>query len=369
VGGELRTFPEEPQFEDQFDHFQPSFIVSPEFRYTSSDGKHRFSFIPFARVDGQDNDRSHADVREAYWRATTGDWEFLIGLNSVFWGVAESRHLVNVINQIDSLEDIDEEDFLGQPMATAAVQKDWGRFGLFLLPGFRERPFPDVEGRIRPPLPVIDEASEYESGAEEWHLDTAVRYSHVLGDWDLGFSYFYGTGREPRLRLKSDPARLVPFYDLIHQWGLDVQYTREAWLFKFEGMVREGQGDSFGAFVGGFEYTFYQILGSAKDLGVLGELLIDDRDPGKAPPTPMDNDLFLGSRLTFNDVQDTNVLAGGVIDLEDGTTALFVEAERRIGEHFKFELEYRGFLNVDSRNVLSAFEKDDFINLLLSYYY
>lgn len=369
VHAELRTFPEEPQFRDQFDHFQASLAINPEFRYTSSNEKHQFSFIPFARIDSEDNDRSHFDIREAYWRGITGDWEFLVGINSVFWGVTESRHLVNIINQIDQLEDIDEEDFLGQPMVKVATQRDWGQLSLFILPGFRERPFPDIDGRLRAPLPVIDEASEYESGAEEWHVDTAVRYSHFIGDWDLGLSYFYGTSREPRLIMKSNPNRLVPFYDLIHQWGLDVQYTREAWLFKFEGIIRDGQGDTFVAFVGGVEYTFYQILESPKDLGVLVELLIDDREMDKAPQTPMDNDLFFGSRLAFNDVQDTSALIGGVVDLEDGSTGLSLEAERRIGQHFKFELETRWFLNIDSDNVLAPFEKDDFINLRFSFFY
>ncbi len=57
------------------------------------------------------------------------EWEILAGLNKVFWGVAESRHQV---------EDIDEEDKLGQPMLNLTTLRDWGTVSLFILPGFSE---------------------------------------------------------------------------------------------------------------------------------------------------------------------------------------------------------------------------------------
>ena len=62
-------------------------------------------------------------------------------------------------------------------------------------------------------------------------------------------------------------AALLP----IHQLGADVQYTREAWLWKLEAIGREGQGDTFAALVGGLEYTFYQVGKSAADVGLLAE--------------------------------------------------------------------------------------------------
>ncbi len=46
-------------------------------------------------------------------------------------------------------------------------------------------------------------------------------------------------------------SRLEPRYDLIHQGGLDLQYTQDAWLWKLEAIVREGQGGVFAAAVGG----------------------------------------------------------------------------------------------------------------------
>ncbi|MEE8544818.1 MAG: hypothetical protein V3T29_03305, partial [Alphaproteobacteria bacterium] len=162
---------------------------------------------------------------------------------------------------------------------------------------------------------------------------------------------------------------LIPFYDQIHQVGVDVQYTTGAWLWKFEGLAREGQGEPFGAFVGGFEYTLYQIFESDADLGLLSELLYDGRDPGGAPPTAFDNDLFLGARLALNDVQDTSVLGGTVIDLVDGTTSFRVEAERRLGDAWKLGVEIQFVAHAAADNLLATLDQDGFILLRLSWFY
>ena len=369
VGAEGRAFVHDPQFRSQFEGVQPSLIVNPELSYDTEDGRHQFSLVPFLRLDARDEERTHVDVREAYWRYVGDDWEVLIGLDTVFWGVTESRHLVNVINQIDQVEDIDEEDFLGQPMVNLAVQRDWGRLDLFALPGFRERPFPGKDGRLRTALPVDDDAAEFESELEQLHVDAAIRYSHFIGDWDIGAYYFYGTGREPRLVPSADGTRLEPRYDLINQVGLDIQYTSDAWLWKFEGIVREGQGDTFAAAVGGFEYSFFQVFETAADIGILAEYLYDGRDDVNAPVAPLDNDVFVGTRLALNDVQDTTALVGAVIDIENQSTLLFIEVERRIGDNWKIELESRWFLAVDRGDPLASFQDDDFVLLRLSRFF
>ena len=370
VGGELRYFPDEGQYAGQFDHWQPSLLTSPEFRWRM-ENKDRVTITPFFRVDGQDDKRTHFDLREAYWRRRGEQWDVTVGLDRVFWGVTESRHLINIINSIDGVEDVDEEDFLGQPMVNFATQRDWGNLSLFVLPGFRERTFAGVDGRPRPPLPIAGNNAEYESGAEEWHVDYAARYSHVLGDWDVGTYLFWGTTRDPRLMPNATFTRLIPFYDIITQWGVDIQYTREAWLWKFEGIVREGQGDTFGAFVGGFEYTFYQVNESAADLGVLVEYLHDGREKtgGAAPSVLGDDDVFVGTRYAWNDPQNTSILAGGIIDASDQSTAALVEFETRLGTNWTIAAEARLFINADDNKVMQAFEDDSFINVSLNRFF
>lgn len=367
ISYEARWFPNSAQFPEQLHGVQNSIAIEPEWIFENGD--HQFSFIPFARIDSRDNDRTHGDIREAYWLYIQDNWELLIGFNREFWGVTESRHLINVLNQIDTVENIDEEDYLGQAMINLAIQKDYGRFSFYVLPLFRERTFAGEDGRLRSALIVDEDEADYDSSAEQWHTDFALRYSHYFGDWDIGASYFYGTGREPILRVNESGTRLIPHYDIINQFGLDIQYTNEEWLWKFEGLIREGQGDTFAATVFGFEYTFFQFRESDADLGVLIEHLYDDRDESDAPITALENDLFLGMRYTFNDIQDTSFLAGMITDLEDESYSMRLEAERRIGDSFKLELEGQLFTNSRDTSVTSAFRKDDFIQLSISKYF
>ena len=367
AGVEARWFTNDAQFSEQFNGAQNSLILEPEWIYEKDN--YQISFVPFARIDSRDNDRTHADIREAYWLYIEDDWELLIGANREFWGVTESRHLVNILNQVDQVENIDEEDYLGQAMINLSLQKDYGRFSFYVLPLFRERTFTGSDGRLRGPLVVDEDEAQYESSAEEWHTDFAARYSHFIGDWDIGLSYFYGTGREPTLLPNETGTRLIPYYDIINQLGIDIQYTNEEWLWKFEGIVREGQGDTFAASVLGFEYTFFQFRESDADLGILLEYLYDDRDDTDVPISTLENDLFLGMRYTFNDIQDTSLLAGGIFDLEDESYSVRVEAERRIGDSIKLELEGQLFTNARDNSLTSQFEDDDFITLRLSKFF
>ena len=120
------------------------------------------------------------------------------------------------------------------------------------------------------------------------------------------------------------------------------------------------------ATVTGFEYTLYQLGSSAADLGLLFEFLYDGRDQTTFP-TIYDNDVFLGARLAFNDVQDSSILLGAVVDNDDQSVAAFLEAERRIGSSLTFEFEGRFFLNVAQANELSFVQNDSFAALRLSW--
>ncbi|MFB3110755.1 MAG: hypothetical protein ACE10G_01865 [Gemmatimonadales bacterium] len=365
AGVEQRWFWNDASFTGQLEGGQGSLTLEPEFRFRSADRKHQVNILPFLRVDGEDDERSHFDLREAYYRYVGDDWELLVGVNRVFWGVTESLHLVDTLNQVDAVEDIDGEDRLGQPMVSVALQRDWGRLEAFVLPRFRERTFPGIDGRLRTPLPVDDDRPVYESGAEDGRVDLALRWSHYIGDWDIGVHAFHGTGREPSFVPSTNGQSLRPVYAVTSQLGIDVQYTRGAWLYKLESLVREGQGDTFGAAVGGFEYTFYQLGRSAMDLGLLAEYLWDDRDMA-APPTPFDDDVFVGSRLGFNDSSDTEILVGAVVDTNNGSISGVLEAERRLSDRFNLEFESRMFANIDAGDPLAALAQDSFVTLRLS---
>ena len=126
VEAQVRSFWQDPAWVGQDDRaLQPTVVSTTEIRWYNAAGNQRAALIPYLRWDAIDDERSLVDLREAYWAFEGDDYEVLVGANTVFWGVTESAHLVDIINQTDFAGDIDGEDKLGQPMLNAAFQRDW----------------------------------------------------------------------------------------------------------------------------------------------------------------------------------------------------------------------------------------------------
>lgn len=359
VGLEARGFVQSP-FDRRQSDADLSLFVAPEFYQDFSDGSARFVFSPYGRLDQNDSKRSHVDIRELYLEKIWTNWELAIGIKQIFWGVTETQHLVDFINQTDFIENFDGEDKLGQPMVHLTHIGSWGIMEAFALPYFRERTFAGVDGRLRGPLVIDTDNPIYESDAREYHFDWALQWSHTLGDLDIGLSHFSGTNRAPSFRssltVAGDPV-LRPYYAQTERTGLTLQWTGETILWKLEAVSEESLKDRSFSAVGGFERTFVGILGSHYDLGTLAEYHFDDRD--NLAPSPLENDLFIGARLALNDVQSTDALAGMIIDLDNRSTSMFFEASRRIGQTMTIEIELRGFFKVPTDDQLYSFSRDD----------
>lgn len=345
-----------------------SFVFESEYYHDWDNGDQSIAFVPFFRLDENDNERTHFDIRELTYLKVAENWELRLGIRKVFWGVTEFQHLIDVINQTDLVENLDTEDKLGQPMINLALINDWGTVDLFVMPYFRERYFPSTSSRLRT-IPYIDQTrSQFESSSKEKHIDLAARYSHYFGDWDIGISHFYGTSREPRLLLSNDNNSntvFTPFYDIINQTSLDLQATKGNMLWKLEALHRSGQANTYNALAGGFEYTFVGIMDSSVDLGLLGEYHYDDR--GESAISIFEDDIAVGARLAFNDVQSSEVLIGLIWDRNTGGKFFNIEASRRVGESWLLEIQGRFFENQKMADPAFAFTKDDYIELFLTY--
>lgn len=352
----------------------------PEFYYEPQGTNNLLTIRPFAHLDPYDDHRNRFDLRQADFVYLSHDrrWEVRAGISEVFWGVAESHHLVDVINQKDLAHDLlDGEEKLGQPLIQVAAIQKFGTLRFFYMPYFRPRTFPGKAGRLRSAIPVDSHRIEYTSSAKAFYPSVAARFERSWGAWDVGLAHFHGVGREPRFRLNIAPeaalagdssARLIPLYDVINQTSVDVQYTVEEWLWKFEAIGREGQGRYILAAVGGLEYTFFQAFDTDADVGLLCEYHRDNRS-SRAPGTFAENDIFTGIRVGLNDIDDTQFLAGALTDLDDGSTFLSLEASTRLSPHFKVELVGRFMPYISKKNTLRSLERDSLIQARLFYYF
>ncbi len=410
VSLETRVFPK-TGIDSSQRSYTSGFVVEPKLYLEDVEGR-SVTLLPFFRYDSADSVRTHWDLREAYvllfGELGEGEWEVRLGVDRVFWGVAESQHLVDIINQIDFLEHPNGEVKLGQPMVHVTWTGDWGALEFFGLPYHRPRIYPGRGGRLRFAGLLDNERVEYESGAEEWHPDFAARYSHSFGPLDIGVSVFDGTSREASLICLppackptgvSDVSNVwIPYYAQIRQFGLDAQLTLDAWLFKFEAMHRSGernplgrrqeyqaalsQGGGFEDLVGtlreeeyvaavvGSEYTFYSVLGSTADIGLLAEWNYDERGRQALPrrqPMTLDNDFFFGARLAFNDVESTEIKVAMLTDASRETRTLAAEFDRRLFDQWSLHVESNTILSIDPADLQYVGRRDSFFEFHMEY--
>ena len=339
-------------------------------KYFWDDSDQSLVITPFMRVDMHDDKRTHADLRAFKYAYVNGAWEFRAGIDKVFWGVTEAVHLVDVINQTDMVEDIRGREKLGQPLISLSTYQDWGTVDLYLLPWFRERLFPGANGRPATDIPVDTSQTKFESGQKQHHLDFAARYSNTFDIWDVGVSYFQGTERNPILLPGLDSSGspvLIPYYAQINQISTDIQATKGAWLYKFEGLWRKELDDRYMQATGGVEYTLYGILGSPADLGLVAEYIWDERR--KTPQNPYDNDAFAGLRWTANDTDGTSLLTGAVVDMDTQATFYAAEFEKRLGQNYKLSIDARIFAGQPASDPYYTLKDDDFLQIRLARYF
>ncbi len=376
-----RVYPAKPSYPQQKDN-DFGLALTPTFHFENEVG-HSFTLTPFVRYDASDSERTHTDLREAYF-LTFGylgdlEWEFRIGIDQIFWGIAESSNPVNIVNQTDLVEHPSGKEKLGQPMLHGTFSGELGGLDLFVLPFHRPRTFPGQSGRLRTAVPVLSDGNsiEYEHRSGKRHVDLAARYSHSVGPVDFGLSYFKGTSREPVLipvPIES-PLNLKQRYNQIRQFGLEFQFTQDAFIGKAEIINRQGIFDwqgtdrtSHNVFVVGGEYALHGVFGSDADLTLFAELNRDGR--GLRATTALQNDLFLAARYALNDVNDTNFTVSLLDDLDYETRSLNLEFNRRLNDSVSLKVEALKFLDTDGNDGAAwQIRNDEFVSVNLKFSY
>jgi len=383
VGVETRNFFKKPQDSKQHNNYL-SAVTEPEYSHEWDNGTQFFDAKLFYRVDQYDKERTHGDIRELAWTGvfnsdSVGDWELLAGISKVYWGVAETQHLVDIVNQTDQVENIDGEDKLGQPMLKASTERDWGTLDFLVLPGFRERTFPGVKGRPRPGI-VIDTGKKaiYDFNGGKNHVDFAARYSHYIDEFEFAVFAFSGIDREPTdfrpVKFNSttgQPTAVVPVYSLVNQVGLEGQAFFGDWTWKLEALnteVRSGDKDGVTSFksVSGFEYTLVGLADSVMDLGFIVEYHYSDKDIRN---TIFDNDIATALRFVFNDAQSSEILLGLTTDTSTNTVGTFLEASTRLGQSWTLEAQVRTFHGTETDRPMYSFRFDHFAQVDLQYHF
>ena len=321
-------------------------------------------------ADQHDPNKILYDFQDLSFTYYADDTQYSAGVMTEFWGVTESRHLVNVLNQSNNAENMDEEIRLGQPMIKVQFDRDWGSVSVYWLPIFRERVFAGKKSRLSTSLVIRDDSVVYESSKKRSHHDFALRYSHTFDMFDFGLSYFRGTDRAPLLLPKhlaqSKQVVLTPYYQQMSQIGLEAQITYDNFLGKLELTRRQSQYDGTTiAAVAGLEYTQVGVFDSSVDLGFLLEYLYDEREYS----TPFANDAFVALRLSMNNIAQSNYLLGVYLDKETLNSAWRFEMNTRIQDGMTVNVEVQAFSDQKKYELFYDFRDDDYVKVETQWYF
>ncbi len=344
-----------------------SVAFSAEWAWQSDDRQQQLVLQPLLRWDQRDEERNLVDLQQAYWQYIGNGFDVKAGVDIVFWGVTESQHLVDVINQTDLVASVDGEAKLGQPMLNWNLYGDGGTLALYLLPYFRERTLAGTNGRLRLPWPVEHDNVLYESAQEQRNPDFALRWSRQFGAMDLALSYFAGNNREPVLQ-PTARGTLQPQYLQMQQFGLEAQAISGSWIWKLESIYRSTREQDFVAATFGFEYTQVGLFDTNWDLGWIAEYQYDSRD--KLATAPGQNDVFIGGRFVANDAAGSEILLGLVQDLDNSSSQSGkLEASMRLTNNLRLRLDAWFFSSSVPGEALYFIRRDDYLQLSLDYYF
>ncbi|WP_189482400.1 FimV/HubP family polar landmark protein [Alishewanella tabrizica] len=348
-------------------HFHSLLSYRGQWSYEDVSRRHNVNIEPYLRWHQRDSDSHLVDLQQAYWRYIGTGWEVKAGIDTVFWGVTESQHLVDVINQTDVTAGVELEAKLGQPMLSLRRTGKAGTLDIYVLPYFRERQFPAPAGRLGPPLRVNQDLTWYESSDGKHNLDVALRYSQRFAGMDVGLSFFSGNNREPLLQ-PTPSGELQSLYYQMEQYGVDLQWVQGEWLWKLESIYRRTGYAEYVAATGGFEYTQIGAFAQVWDLGWIAEYQYDSR--GAQATLPGQNDLFLGWRLALNDLAGSDFLVGVLQDLDNKQSrSMKLEGSTRLSDSMRLSVHAWLFQTDDPLDRLFLLKRDDYIALQLSYYF
>lgn len=314
------------------------------------------------RADADDAGRRIIEARQAYLRTPIAGMEAFIGNRQVFWGNAESKNVVDVINQSDAAAAQGSSAKLGAPSLSLERYMDSGDLQLWYISDFRQRTFNDSDGHPSSGIPVT--SAKFERADAQDADDFAGRFAAVSGDWDLAGSLFYGTARDPILTPVSRGTALQAYYPLMKSIGIEAQHTGENLLFKWESLHGTQATSAFAAAVMGIEYSFYGIVNDLWDLGVIAEIQHDDR-----PQAAADQFLVGGLRLILNDVDDTTLLLLVSADKEAEQSLVSLEASKRLNSWSSIELSSTFFSSRTATSAYGLLADDDSLSVTYNVFF
>ncbi len=324
---------------------------------------------PYYRYDHNDKERSLFNFKENYLIYLHDNSEVKLGIAEIFWGVTESKNLVDIINVYDGT-DGDQKAKLGQSMLSYSTYSERGGiFDFYYLPFFSKKPQIGESGRLRLSKPIESYDVIYSGGAGDKVPSWALKWEKNIGMSDFSIQAFRGNSRESSTIPLIEGITLKYFagYERISQIGTYIQTISGPYLFKVEAIRRHGQKnaknirENYYSYTLGTEYLINRLFDKIWDLSLFIEYSNDDR--GNDSTDIMQNDIFMAGQFLFNDVNGTELLIGSTFDIDGGGNTSNFELSSRITEDIRVKGTYQLYWSTNNKDPLYDFRRDNYFGI------
>lgn len=332
---ETYQYPKTPLFPGQIEQ---NHALRLDFRSEARIGENwRFALAPFARYDFMDGRQNAIRLNEAWIEYSTENWDFRIGNQIFTWGQMESVNRIDVLNPRDFRDDVIEPGKIGIPAALFRLKFDNSDLSAYALPYYITDSFPGPDHfySLSGGLPIRQPEERFE---DQW----AIRYFHAGDGFDFALSWANVVERLPIYDMNETETRLIGTPYKSNRLGFEFTKVIESLIIKGEGFYRFPETKLLKPgffYTAGLEYTFPAIIGLS-DLTLFTEYF-GTVGNGQVRFQILENSLFTGFRLTFNDLARQELEVGAINNFEPaGTWLMRARYARNIVEQVRFELTY-----------------------------
>lgn len=313
-------------------------------------------------LKGNDNKRSFVRINEAYIQYENDDSKILLGKSIRFWGALEVRNIVDTFNIQDGRSDPFKTDKIGAYNISYSYFFEDSELSI-ITKIYEQKNKMASRSYI---YSILNENEKLEDKLESkkslYRPSIYLAYNgSTYGDeYSLDYAFIYENGYDSQRYLTRVANTYTQHAYLVNKFMTYNTLVYDSTLYKIEAsyanITEDKKVSDYIHLALGVEHTL-EALENGHEVGLISEYYyyktleknrLTDLNLGET----FQNDLFLGLRYSFNDIEDSSAVGGVILDTQYDEQSYYIEYETRVYDMFKIKIDYRYNEPSDSHNTV-----------------
>ena len=312
----------------------------------------------------KDNDRTFLRINELYTQYEGDDYKVLLGKKIRFWGALEAHNIVDTFNIEDTRNDSFITDKIGAYNLEYTHYFDDSELSFILKVHEQENKMSNqsyMYSILTNNLSFNDELKSDKS-LNRPSLYLSYNGSSYGDEYSLDYSLIYENGYDSQRYFTVNNNQYEQNAYLVNKFMTYNTLVYNSTLYKLEALysniTNEKNISDYIHIALGTEHTL-DAFENGNEVGLIAEYYYYDTiENNKLDDLSLaqvfQNDLFLGMRYSFNDVDDSNIVGGIILDTQYDEQSYYLEYETRIYDIAKLKLDYRYIEPSNTHNTVYA---------------